>query len=60
MAHLVFANTQPKAEKTKRAIFCLRTDKTVNKKMKQIDTNKIISLILDKICQSRICQKQTT
>jgi len=25
MAHLVFANTQPKAEKTKRAIFCLRT-----------------------------------
>lgn len=25
MAHLVFADTQPKAEKTKRAIFCLRT-----------------------------------
>ncbi|MDD2262038.1 MAG: hypothetical protein PHC31_06760 [Clostridia bacterium] len=25
MAHLVFADTQLKAEKTKRAIFCLRT-----------------------------------
>jgi len=27
MAHLVFAETQPNAQKTKRAIFCQRTDK---------------------------------
>jgi hypothetical protein len=27
MAHLVFADTQPNAQKTKRAIFCQRTDK---------------------------------
>jgi HTH-type transcriptional regulator, competence development regulator len=40
MAHLVFPDTQANTPKTKRAIFCQRTDKTVNKKMKQIDTNK--------------------
>ena len=40
MAHLVFPDTQTNAQKTKRAIFCQLTDKTVNKKMKQIDTNK--------------------
>ncbi|MFO0487511.1 MAG: hypothetical protein ACK5ZY_04465, partial [Cyclobacteriaceae bacterium] len=34
MAHLVFPNTQANAQKTKRAILCQRTDKTVNKKMK--------------------------
>jgi len=26
MAHLVFADTQPNAQKTKRAIFCQRTE----------------------------------
>ena len=40
MAHLVFPDTQANAQKTKRAIFCQLTDKTVNKKMKQIDSNK--------------------
>jgi hypothetical protein len=31
MAHLVFADTQPNAEKTKRAIFCqsLKTEKII-------------------------------
>lgn len=33
MAHLDFADTQPNAQKTKRAIFCQRADKrTDNKK----------------------------
>jgi transcriptional regulator with XRE-family HTH domain len=40
MAHLVSPDTQANAQKTKRAIFCQRTDKTVNKKMKQIDQHK--------------------
>ncbi len=32
MAHWVFANTQPNAEKTKRAIFCQRLNRKTNRK----------------------------
>jgi len=33
-AHLVFADTRANAEKTKRAVFCQRTDRKTNFEMK--------------------------
>jgi len=40
-AHLVFADTKAKAEKTKRAVFCQRSVKVNNKKKLTLNLGKL-------------------